>query len=147
MITLCQVSSEVSRCIDQKFTITDEEVDYCISKAKNSSKNLHRICLHESDSSNLQQMLIAVTGWTQYPIHRHPWKLESYIIMHGKARYHAYDDAGKNTYTSEELKYGEVFFNRVGEEFHGLIPLTQNLVFLESTHGPFKPNKLEFLES
>ena len=102
--------------------------------------HLARICLHKSHSSPLMSMLVAVTNKYVYPPHKHDWKDENYTIIRGSCDFLQYFPDG-SIRSSLRLDEGSSFLN-LARDFHTLLPLTDPLVFLECTTGPYtdQPN-------
>ena len=62
------------------------------TKAKASSRLGMNLDLRNSDSDASQRMLNAIEPGTVLPIHRHPTKDESFVILRGRVRVSIYDD-------------------------------------------------------
>ena len=103
-----------------------------------------RCCLHENEDSLLMSMVIVVLNKYTYPAHKHSWKDESYTILRGRCEYQEFDEEG-NLLLSSILSENETLLN-TNRNFHLLKPSTKIMAFIETTMGPFKANKLEFLK-
>lgn len=102
-----------------------------------------RYCYHENEDSSLMAMIIVVKDKYEYPIHRHGWKDESYIILEGECTYEEYSKDGKKE-AEEQLKSGDFYYNG-NRGFHCLRPTTNLLCYIEHTVGPFKAQKLDYI--
>lgn len=103
-----------------------------------------RICFHLNSQSSLMSMLVFMLDKHLYPAHRHTWKDESYIIVKGNCNFLEFSSSGRIVH-SQYLPEGSFYMNE-SRSFHTLQPLTSPLAFVEHTVGPFRDNKLEFLE-
>ena len=115
-----------------------------INIAKNNQLNIIRCCLHDGTSSKLMSMLLVILNKYIYPAHRHSWKDETYTCIRGKARYEEYDSNSKRLLVID-LNQGETIINK-NKNFHLITPISNVLVLLESTVGPFTGKPLEFLD-
>lgn len=95
-----------------------------------------RICLHESDDSPVQEMLVALCEDASVPIHRHD-EFETITIVSGTASVYLYaDDFG----CTDILELGrEVQSCAVGRAWHKVVPTCPVVVIHEVKHGTFKP--------
>ena len=75
--------------------IIDEYLLNTVSmQAKESSCLRMNYNFHESLEDKCHRMLNAVEPGTQVPVHRHPTKDESFVILRGKVRVNTYNDDG-----------------------------------------------------
>ena len=119
-------------------------INFLQNECKTNNICLSRLCLHKDTNSNLMSMLIVVIDQFIYPVHKHSWKDESYTLIKGKAIYEEYNDKGI-IIISKEMKEGSSLLNN-SRNFHLIRPLSEVIAFIESTTGPFRENKLEFLD-
>ena len=89
-------------------------------------------------------MLNAVEPGTVVPIHRHPTKDESFVILRGKVRLTTHKDDGsiiEDVVLSQESgNYGVDIFKNV---WHKLESLESGSVIFECKEGPFVPHEEE----
>ena len=109
--------------------ITREVINELGKIAEEESLDMVRLCLHESEESILMTMLIMIRNKYIYPIHRHTWKDESYMILHGECVYREYEE---NKLISKEVKLsaGDIMMN-TSRTYHSIQPLTDMLCFVE----------------
>lgn len=78
--------------IDQKL------LDQVSIQAKESTRLRMNYNFHQSLDDKCHRMLNAVEPGTEVPIHRHPTKDESFVILRGKVRSTTYNDDGSIIY-------------------------------------------------
>ena len=81
---------------------------------------------------------------TVIPIHRHPTKDESFVVLRGKVRLSTYNDDGcvleSVVLCPEEGRYG---VNILKGEWHTLESLESGSVVFECKEGPFVEHEVE----
>jgi len=123
--------------------VNTHSIDFLVQTATKEGRNIARICLHKNEQSSLMAMLIVVLNRYIYPPHRHSWKSECYSIMKGSCMLQIYEETG-TIKKSISLTAGDVVMNEQ-QEFHALHPLSDVLVYVETTTGPFRQDGLEYL--
>ena len=114
-------------------------IDY--SQANNLQ--ISRICMHPDEDVKHMLMLIVVLDKFVYPPHKHDWKYESYSIIRGSCMFQRFTD-NASLIDSQNLHSGSTLYNN-SYCFHSIRPLTDILVYLESTNGPFLNTPLTYL--
>lgn len=74
--------------------INDKLLDKVTRRAQNSPRLRMNYNFHQSLDEKCHRMLNAVEPGTEVPIHRHPTKDESFVILRGKVRSTTYNDDG-----------------------------------------------------
>ena len=101
------------------------------------SKNYN---FHQSLDDKCHRFLNAVEPGTEVPIHRHPTKDETLVILRGKVKVSTYDDEGNVKediiLCPEDGKYGIDIKKNV---WHSLESLECGSVIFECKEGPFVP--------
>lgn len=99
---------------------------------------------HQSLDEKCHRMLNAVEPGTQVPIHRHPTKDESFVILRGKVRVTTHNDDGfiieDIVLDQNEGRYG---VNIPKGVWHKLESLESGSVIFECKEGPFVPHEEE----
>ena len=99
--------------------------------------------LRNSDKDLSQSMLNAVEPGTEIPIHRHPTKDETFVIMKGKVKVTTYNNKGElqdfAILCQENGLYG---VNIPKNVWHTLEALESSMLF-ECKEGPFVPHEVE----
>ena len=74
--------------------INKDLLDEVTRRAQNSPRLRMNYNFHQSLDEKCHRMLNAVEPGTEVPIHRHPTKDESFVILRGKVRSTTYNDDG-----------------------------------------------------
>ena len=119
-------------------------LDQVSSQAKVSPRLRMNYNFHQSLEHKCHRMLNAVEPGTVVPIHRHPSKDESFVILRGKVRVTTHNDDGsviEDVVLSQESgNYGVDIPKNV---WHKLESLEENSVIFECKLGPFVPHEVE----
>lgn len=119
-------------------------LDKVSSKAKVSSRLRMNYNFHQSLDDNCHRFLNAVEPGTVVPIHRHPTKDESFVLLRGRVRVTTHNDDG-SIKESVVLSPGE---GRYGVDipkgvWHKVESLESGSVFFECKEGPFVPHEVD----
>lgn len=99
---------------------------------------------HQSLDEKCHRFLNAVELGTEVPIHRHPTKDETFVILRGKVKVTTHNDDGSIIESivlcPEEGKYGVDIPKNV---WHNLEALESNSVIFECKEGPFVPHEVD----
>ena len=113
-------------------------------EAKESPRLRINYNFHQSLDDKCHRMLNAVEPGTEVPIHRHPAKDESFVVLRGKVKVSTYNDDGSVIESfvlcHEEGRYGVDIPKNV---WHNLESLEPNSVIFECKEGPFVPHEQE----
>lgn len=99
---------------------------------------------HESLDDKCHRMLNAIEPGTDIPIHRHPTKDESFVVLRGKVRSTIYDDDGtviESVVLCQEE--GRFCVDIPKGVWHKLESLESGSVVFECKEGPFLPHEAE----
>ena len=121
--------------------IDNDLIDSVVAQAKESPRLRMNYNFHESLDDKCHRLLNALEPGTVVPVHRHPTKDESFVILRGKIRVNTYNDAGEVTesvvLSPADGKYGVDIAKNV---WHGVECLESGSVILEVKEGPFVPH-------
>lgn len=124
--------------------IDRELLDEVSRQAKQSDRLRKNYNFHESLEDKCHRMLNAVEPGTLVPIHRHPTKDESFVILRGKVRSTTYNDDGSVIESvvlcHENGVYGVDIPKNV---WHRLEAMEPDSVIFECKEGPFVPHEVE----
>ena len=125
--------------------IIDEKLLNQVSgEAKASQRLRMNYNFHQSLDDKCHRMLNAIEPGTDIPIHRHPTKDESFVVLRGKVRSTIYDDDGtvieSVVLCQEEGRFGVDIPKGV---WHKLESLESGSVVFECKEGPFVPHEAE----
>lgn len=123
--------------------VIDKELLNRVSmQAKDSPRLRMNYNFHESLDDKCHRMLNAIEPGTDIPIHRHPTKDESFVVLRGKVRSTIYDDDGtvieSVVLCQEEGRFGVDIPKGV---WHKLESLESGSVVFECKEGPFVPHE------
>jgi len=125
-------------------TIDVELLNRVSAQAKAAERLRMNYNFHESLEDKCHRMLNAVEPGTQVPIHRHPTKDESFVVLRGKVKVTTYNDDGsiiEDVVLSQESgNYGVDIPKNV---WHNLESLEPDSVIFECKEGPFVPHEVE----
>ena len=126
--------------------IDKELLDKVSAQAKVSPRLRMNYNYHQSLEDKCHRMINAVEPGTVVPIHRHPTKDESFVILRGKVRVTTHNDDGsiiEDVVLSQESgNYGVDIPKNV---LHKLKSLESGSVIFECKEGPFVEHEVEGL--
>ncbi len=118
--------------------IDDFLINSVSAQAKESPRLRMNYNFHQSLDDKCHRMLNAVEPGTEIPIHRHPTKDESFVVLRGKVRSTTYNDDGSVIESvvlcHEDGIYGVDIPKGV---WHKLESLEPGSVIFECKEGPF----------
>lgn len=119
-------------------------LDKVSEQAKASPRLRMNHNFHQSLVDKCHRMLNAVEPGTEVPIHRHPTKDESFVVLRGKVKVSTYNDDGSVienvVLCQEEGRYGVDIPKNV---WHNLVSLESGSVIFECKEGPFVPHEID----
>ena len=99
---------------------------------------------HQALDEKCHRFLNAVEPGTEVPIHRHPTKDETFVLLRGRVRVNTFNDDGTIIDSVElcplEGKYG---VNIPKGIWHNLECIESESVFFECKEGPYAPHDQE----
>ncbi len=122
--------------IDQKL------LNQVSTQAKGSPRLRMNYNFHQSLDEKCHRFLNAVEPGTEVPIHKHPTKDETFVLLRGKVRVTTHNDHGSIiediVLCPEEGKYG---VNIPKGVWHKVESLASGSCFFECKEGPFVPHE------
>ena len=124
--------------------IDDKVLDDLTRRAQNSPRRRMNLNFHESLEDKCHRFLNAVEPGADIPIHRHPEKEESFVVLRGKIRVTTYNDDGTIfedlVLSPTEGRYG---VNVEKNVWHTVEALEPGSVIFECKEGPYVPHEVE----
>ena len=121
--------------------IDNKLLDKVSAEAKESPRLRMNYNFHQSLEDKCHRMLNAVEPGTEVPIHRHPTKDETFVILRGKVKVTTHNDDGaiieSVVLCTEEERFG---VNIPKGGWHTLEALESSVIF-ECKEGPFVPHE------
>ena len=131
-------------CKEITMIISQQILDDLTRRAQSSPRLRMNYNFHQSLDDKFHRMLNAVEPGTDIPIHRHPTKDESFVVLRGKVRSTTYNDDGSViesvVLSQEDGLYGVDIPKGV---WHKLESLEPGSVIFECKEGPFVPHEEE----
>lgn len=123
--------------------INEQMLNEVTRRAQNSPRLRMNYNFHQSLDDKCHRMLNALEPGTEIPIHRHPTKDETFVLMRGKVRVLTYNDYGTIIddiiLSQESGNYGVNIPKNVWHTIQCIEPA----VLFECKEGPFVPHEVE----
>ena len=123
--------------------IDDNLINGLVEKAKQSPRLRMNYNFHQSLNDKCHRFLNALEPGTVIPVHHHPTKDETFVILKGRVRVSTYNDDGEVIesciLSHEDGKYGVDIPKNV---WHGVECLEPS-VLLECKEGPFIEHEVD----
>lgn len=124
--------------------IDDKILDDLSAQAKASPRLRMNYNFHHSFDELCHRMLIALEPGTEVPIHHHPDKDETFVILRGKIRVTTYNDDGSVVDSVVLCQDDGIFGVDIPKKvWHTLEALEPNSCIFECKQGPFVPHEVE----
>lgn len=119
-------------------TIDKNLLDDLTGRAQNSPRRRMNHNFHQSLDDKCHRMLNAVEPGTEIPIHRHPEKDETFVILRGRIKVLTYNDDGSLIETVIlSIADGRYGVNIPKGVWHTIESLEPGSVIFECKEGPF----------
>ena len=119
-------------------------LDVVCNQAKKSPRLRMNYNFHQSLDEKCHRFLNAVEPGTEVPIHKHPTKDETFVILRGKVRVTTHNDDGSIledvVLCSKEGRYG---VNIPKGVWHTIEAMESNSVIFECKEGPFVEHEVD----
>lgn len=124
--------------------INEQLLDESTRRAQNSPRRRMNLNFHQSLDDKCHRFINAVEPGADIPIHRHPEKEESFVVLRGKIRITTYNDDGSiiedHVISPTEGRYG---VNVEKNVWHTVEALEPGSVIFECKEGPYVPHEIE----
>ena len=119
-------------------------LDKVSGQAKASPRLRMNYNFHQSLDEKCHRFLNAVEPGTQVPIHKHPTKDETFVLLRGRVRVNTYNDDGSIIESIElspnDGRYG---VNIPKGVWHTIEAMESNSVIFECKQGPFVEHEVD----
>ena len=123
-------------------TIDNQTLDSLTEQAKLSPRLRMNLNFHESLDEKCHRFLNAVEPGTVVPIHRHPTKDETFVLLRGKVRVTTHKDDGSIIEdVILNINEGQYGMNIPKGVWHKVESLESGSVLFECKEGPFVPHE------
>ncbi len=125
--------------------IIDESLlDKVSEQAKNNPRLRMNYNFHQSLDEKCHRFLNAVEPGTDVPIHKHPTKDETFVLLRGRVRVTTHNDDGSIIEDVVLSQDGGVYGVDIPKNvWHKLESIEENSVIFECKEGPFIPHEEE----
>jgi len=147
MLEFVKINDEVLYTTEPVTQVNADDIARLKEMAKANPRRRVRLCGHLDAEDRLHEMLIVHSRGNYVPPHRHPGKSESFHIVEGALAVIVFTDGGEVTDVVRmgPPGSGDAFFYRLSEvRYHTVIPMSDMVVFHETTNGPFRREEMEF---
>ena len=142
MHSLKKINNEVYFTNNKELNfINKSHIKFLKSKFKKAKKKRARICLHKSIKDKLHEMFIILSKETYIRPHKHLNKAESLHVIEGSADVIFFNDYGEVVKKVRLSKKENFYYRLSNSAYHTFKIRTKNLIFHETTEGPFIKNK------
>lgn len=136
----------VYRAIEDPVVVTPQHLKELRTTAAELPLKRARLNLHSNNDSIVHEMILAMHRDTIIPAHRHVGKCESFHLIEGSLLVVLFNDDGGPLrwirLAGCEPRDNPYF--RIGSEtFHTVLPLSESVIFHETTNGPFDASQTE----
>lgn len=149
MISIIKDNEEVYYSDRDVTKINQSDIRFLKEKAINNKRKRVRLCTHPGVDETLHEMLIIHHKGNYIPPHKHIGKSESFHIVEGRLNVVIFYDNGRirEVVTMNNRDSREYFYCRLSKSYyHTIVPLSEVVVFNETTNGPFRRQEMLFAE-
>ena len=135
-----RINDEVYYAPPAPFVLTPAIVDKLGALASQNPTGKARICFHQDSNASLHDMLIALDRKVKMKPHLHLRKVESFQVIVGSMLITLFDEEGSPLSRIELAADGAAaFYLKLPSKIaHTVTPLTDLVIFRETTDGPFR---------
>ncbi len=127
-------------CLTDHASVSKEVVNDLKKISADLGHKSVRICLHPGVDSRLQDMVVLIPKSQYFAPHKHLDRSESYHLIEGEAALFMFDEAGAVLECTVLNSSGTFLYRTRGDQFHALVPLSDQLIYHEARQGPFVPS-------
>ena len=113
------------------------------SQAKASPRLRMNYNFHKSLDDKCHRMLNALEPGTDIPIHRHPQKAETFVILKGKVKVATYNNKGELQDFAILCQENGLYGVNIPKNVWHTIEAIESSMLFECKEGPFVPHEIE----
>ena len=136
-----EVNEEILYSKDPVTKVDKGDIDFLKGRSIANKRRRIRLCVHPGVDDSLHEMLIVHHAGNYVPPHRHPGKSESFHMIEGALKIVLFDADGAifDIIDLDASGAAGFFYYRLSESlYHTVIPVSDVVVFHETTNGPFR---------
>ena len=140
MLHFDEVGEEILYTKDPVTKVDKADIDFLKTRAITNRRRRIRLCAHPDVGDSLHEMLIVHHAGNYVPPHKHPGKSESFHMVEGVLKIVLFRDDGaiSEIITLDASGSEGFFYYRLSVSlYHTVIPISEVVVFHETTNGPF----------
>lgn len=127
--------------------VSRDDIDLLKKYAAVNPRRQARLCAHLGINDDIHEMFIVHSRGNYVRPHKHLGKIESFHVIEGRLSVVIFEDDGRIRSIIQMSDYvsGSVCYYRLSESlFHTVIPVSDTVVFHETTNGPFRRSGTNF---
>ena len=144
-----EVNEEIFYSNDLITKVNRADIDFLKAKAAGNQRKRVRLCSHPDVDDSLHEMLIVHAQGAYVRPHKHMKKSESFHVIEGRLKVVIFTETGdvEQVIPMGDFSSPGYFYYRLSKPlFHTVIPLSEDVVFHETTNGPFRREETIFAE-
>lgn len=118
--------------------------DELLRKARQNDLRKYRYCLHDSENSNVQEMIFVNEKDVYYPPDKHDYCAETKIILYGEAWILLFEEDGSILDIMRASVNGLKFCRVKRGIYHAVVPISDQVIFYEMREGKFTPDMVTY---
>lgn len=145
--TLLKQSKEVFHTRNGQCQLQYADMQGLIDLSKANTRKRGRLCIHSSPDDQVHQMFISHSKGLYIRPHKHVDKVESMLVLEGKADYLSFTKDGHIVSKTVLAPYesDDTFFQTTDRNvYHTIVIRSEWLVFVEVARGPFVKEDTHF---
>lgn len=146
-MNLKEINEEVFYLRDAITKVNHKDIEFLKNKATDNKRKRVRACSHKGVEDSLHEMLIVHAKGAYIRPHKHINKIESFHMIEGRLKVVIFNETGEilEVINMGDYDSGETFYYRLSESyFHTVVPISDFVVFHETTNGPFRRSDMVF---
>ena len=141
MIQFSEFNEEVLYTTESVTNVNRSDIDFLKIKSNENKRKRVRLCTHLDVNDGLHEMIIVHHKGNYVPPHKHLGKSESFHMIEGVLKIILFEDDGsilRIIILDAEGMDGFFYYRLSKSLYHTVIPVTDIVVFHETTNGPFR---------